>query len=94
MHDGVDTAQGMAEGEVITEVAEGDLDLDTLGPQAPGVADQAAHRRARGHQATENDASDGSGRPGQQQHRREGTETGASVECGPRRSAPALWKRN
>ena len=53
VHDRVDAAQRMTEGEMVPEVAEGDLDLNALGPEAAGVADQAAHRGSRSDQAAQ-----------------------------------------
>jgi hypothetical protein len=43
--DRVDPPQRMAEREVVAQVAECDLDLDTFWPQPARIAHQAAHGR-------------------------------------------------
>ena len=68
MDHGVDAAQRVAERQMVCEVAEGDLDADTLGAQTPWVADQAAHRHAGCREASQQWQADGSGRAGQQKH--------------------------
>ncbi len=68
MDDGVDAAQGVAEGQVVGEVAEGDLHVDALDAEAPGVAHEAAHRRSRRDEAAQQRLADRSGGPGEKQH--------------------------
>src|SRR5947209_11206026 len=73
MDDGVDSTQGVPEGEVVAEVAQRDLDPDAVGAQAAGVTDQAADGDAGRKQGSEQGPSDGSGGAGEEQHRREAT---------------------
>ena len=61
MDHGVDVAQRVPKREVVAELAEGDLDADALGAQAPRIADQAAHRHPGGGETPEQGQADGSG---------------------------------
>ena len=68
MNDGVDAAERVAEREVVGEVAEGDLNPDSLGPEPPRVTDEAADRHAGSDEPPQQRSSDVSGGAGEQQH--------------------------
>jgi NAD-dependent dihydropyrimidine dehydrogenase PreA subunit len=75
----------MAEGVVIAEVAESDLDPDTLWAQTAGIAHQAAHGHPGSGEATEQGPPHGPGGASQQQHWREATVRARSLEFADRR---------
>jgi len=66
--DGVHTAQRVAEGERIGQLAQRDLDSDPLGSQPPGIAYQAPDRHPGGGQPSEQRHPDGARGAGQEEH--------------------------
>jgi hypothetical protein len=73
VHDGVDAAQGVAEREMVREVAHRDLDADAILVESAGIPNEAANRRTAGGQPPQERPSDRSGGACQQQHCAEAT---------------------
>ena len=64
----VHTAQGVAKGGWVSQIAEGDLDAHALDAQPAGIAHQAADLGAFGEQPAQQRGADQAGRAGKQEH--------------------------
>src|SRR5439155_5419476 len=68
VHDGLNAAQGVAEGRGVREVAQGDLHAHSLGAQPPGIAHEAADLDAVAEQMRQQRGARQPGRAGKQEH--------------------------
>ena len=80
------SAQCVAKGHEISQVAEGDLDAHALGAEAARISHQAADGNASGRKSPQHRKSNRSGGAGQQQHGGGAVSSSTAAEASLRRT--------